>query len=118
MYAITPKGIGNPVCARQIQPGWPLANGEAFTVEEYSPDMVLAEDGLSLRVMTDTEIVASNTPPTNDQRVSIAFSRTYASKLLFNIIFDHENRLRALEGKSAITKLQLKKALENFLETL
>lgn len=48
-YAITPRGVGQPVSARRIEAGWPLAAGETFTVEVYSPGLVLAEDEQSLR---------------------------------------------------------------------
>lgn len=63
MYAIKPFGIGKPVGARAIADGWPLEEGEAFTVEHWAPDMVLAADGKSLRKATPaelTEIAASH----------------------------------------------------------
>lgn len=49
MYAITPSGVGRPVGARAIEPGWPLADGETFAVDDWYEDLVLAEDGKSLR---------------------------------------------------------------------
>ena len=56
MYAITPKGIGKKVGARAIRPDWGLAEGETFTVEDFNADMVLAEDGISLREPTVEEL--------------------------------------------------------------
>ena len=61
MFAITPRGIGKKVGARAIRPDWDLVEGETFTVEDFNEDMVLAEDGISLRQGTDTEL---NPPPT------------------------------------------------------
>jgi len=50
MYAITPKGTGNPPGARAIQRGWPLEPGETFTVDLPSVEgLVLAANGKSLR---------------------------------------------------------------------
>lgn len=57
MYAITAKGIGRPVGARKIKPDWQLADGETFTVEQYSSGMVLAEDERSLRLPNEAELV-------------------------------------------------------------
>ena len=56
MYALTPKGIGKKVGARSIRPDWGLAEGETFTVEDFNADMVLAEDGVSLREPTVEEL--------------------------------------------------------------
>jgi hypothetical protein len=56
MYAITTKGVGTYVGARSIEAGWPLADGETFTVSDYSPDMVLADDGNSLRKASPSEL--------------------------------------------------------------
>lgn len=49
MWAIKTNGVGKQVGARAVQPDWPLAEGEAFTVDSWTPGMVLAEDGVSLR---------------------------------------------------------------------
>jgi hypothetical protein len=59
MYAITSKGIGKKVGARSILPDWDLAEGETFTVEEFNEDLVLAEDGVSLREPTAEELEPS-----------------------------------------------------------
>ena len=61
MYAITPKGIGKKVGARAIKPEWELVEGETFKAEDFNADMVLAEDGISLRQGTELEL---NPPPT------------------------------------------------------
>ena len=50
MYAITPFGVGRPVGVRAIEPDWDLAAGETFVVDDWHEDLVLAEDGASLRV--------------------------------------------------------------------
>lgn len=50
MFAITPNGVGKPVGARRIRDGWPLAEGETFTLpgDTVIDGMVLAADGVSL----------------------------------------------------------------------
>lgn len=56
-WAITPRGIGRPVGARAIRKGWPLSEGEAFTVEAENPsEFVLAEGGASVRAGTEQEL--------------------------------------------------------------
>jgi len=57
MWAITPKGIGKPVGARAIQPDWDLSATEEFKTEEWSEDMILAEDGVSLRQERPDEVI-------------------------------------------------------------
>lgn len=49
-WAITPNGVGEPVGFRAVRPGWDLASGETFTVEQAdAPDgYVLAADGVSI----------------------------------------------------------------------
>jgi hypothetical protein len=60
-FAITPHGIGKPVGWRMIEEGWPLAQGETFTVDDDGvggatmPNKVLANDGVSLRLKTQAE---------------------------------------------------------------
>lgn len=49
LFAITPRGVGNPVGFRHIRPEWPLEIGEEFVVDVLPEDPVLAEDGISLR---------------------------------------------------------------------
>ena len=61
-WAITPKGVGNRVGARSIQEDWSLETGETFTVDEFHGDVVLGNDLLSLRKMTQAEIDAENNP--------------------------------------------------------
>lgn len=56
----------------------------------------------NLRDLTAQEIEARK-----DAQVDAAFQ-----KLLFDVNFDQENRLRALEGKPAITKAQYRNALK------
>lgn len=57
-YAITPKGIGKRPGARCVRDDTPLAPGETFFVNSFTPDLVLAEDGLSLRERTQEELDA------------------------------------------------------------
>jgi hypothetical protein len=63
MWAIEKKGIGEEVGARRIGKGWPLAEGEAFTVDHWEPGMRLAEDGTSLRAETTEERQAREAGP-------------------------------------------------------
>ena len=55
MYAITPRGIGKKVGARAIHTGMDLVNGETFKTTDWSEDMVLAEDEVSLRKAVGNE---------------------------------------------------------------
>lgn len=55
-YAITPRGIGKRPGARCIRDETPLAPGETFTVSDFTPDLVLAEDQISLREKTQDEL--------------------------------------------------------------
>ena len=59
MYAIEPIEIGKPVGARAIQPEWELVEGETFKVEEWNESLVLAEDEVSLRSLTEEETAAN-----------------------------------------------------------
>lgn len=57
MYAISPRGAGKPVGARCIADAvQPLAEGETFVVPEWSPDLVLAANGASLRKASAVEL--------------------------------------------------------------
>lgn len=59
MWAISPRGIGKAVGARSIAGVEMLGEGE-FAVDEWSSDLVLAEDGISLRAPSeDEEIIAA-----------------------------------------------------------
>jgi len=60
MFAITPKGIGKKVGMRQVRPDFKLTS-EEFIVEDWNRDMVLNEDGVSLRKGTVIEL---DPPPT------------------------------------------------------
>ena len=57
-YAITPSAIGAPVAWRAIRAGWPLVDGETFTVDEHPEGLVLADNRLSLRAPTNQEALA------------------------------------------------------------
>lgn len=55
-YAITPRGVGERPAWRTTKEGWPLKDGETFTVDFDPRNYVLAEDGASLRLRTEQEI--------------------------------------------------------------
>ena len=55
-YAIHPRGIGRRPGARCVRDDTPLASGETFFVTSFTPDLVLAEDSVSLRERTPEEI--------------------------------------------------------------
>lgn len=55
-YAITPKGIGRRPGGRCVRDETPLAPGETFFVSSFTSDLVLAEDGVSLRKKTPEEL--------------------------------------------------------------
>lgn len=112
MFAITPNGIGKKVGARRIKPNWDLAEGETFTVEDFNEDLVLAEDGVSLRQGTYEEL---NPIPTDEERIDSAFPQSDTGQLLIKLLFNIENRTRALEGKNPITMSQYKSALKDLL---
>ena len=53
-----------------------------------------------------------------DQELAGGFERDRVKRLLFEINFDQENRLRALEGSPSITKAQYRAALLSRLQAL
>lgn len=53
--------------------------------------------------------------PSDDERIDEAFPQTDVAVVLAKALLDHENRLRALEGKPAIAMAQLKTALKALL---
>jgi len=57
MFAITPRGIGKKVGARSIRQGDSLMEGETFVVEDFQESMILDQDGASLVVGDDIELV-------------------------------------------------------------
>lgn len=54
-YAITPKGVGRSPGIRAIKDTWDLRENETFSVLDYMPGQVLAEDGVHLRDKTPEE---------------------------------------------------------------
>lgn len=114
MWAITPGNVADYVGARRIKEDWPLENGETFTVAYYSPNMVLAEDGASLRYPTPEEVARLPSPPTSQEIVDATFSGN-SGDLLLDIILDIQNRIEALEGNPAITKAALKDKIKGLL---
>ena len=87
MYAITPRGVGKKVGARAIEDEWPLEPGETFKSDAWAPNMVLAEDGQSLRPGTEAELAPPTVPPPPETAV----------------LYDHENRIRVMEGQPPLT---------------
>lgn len=53
-----------------------------------------------------------------DNGVAEAYEGSTARRLLFEVNFDQENRLRALEGKPAVTEAQYRAALKGALKAL
>lgn len=49
---------------------------------------------------------------------SFVDSVTKEARLWFEVTFDHENRVRTLEGKPTVTRAQYRNALINFVKTL
>lgn len=87
-FAITPHGIGREVGWRLIEPGWALAEREAFTVEaDDIAGMVLADDGVSIRRKTQAEIDA------DVQAVTVEQARRAGIRAAPDLI-DLRNRLR------------------------
>lgn len=54
-------------------------------------------------------------PPTDEQRIDAAFPQTDIAQVLFKVILNQENRIRALESKPSIDATQLKVALKGML---
>jgi len=113
VWAISPNGIGERVGARRVNPGWELNQNETFVVDEYFPTMVLDSDGLSLRYPTPSELAAME--PTDLEIIDSAFSGRIG-KMLFDIIFDIQNRLAAVEGSQPISKADLKAQIKTILD--
>ena len=91
MYAITPRGIGKIVGARAIRADWSLEPGETFTVESYDPVLVLAENEISLREKTQSEINAELAEEARIQEINNAVSSdTVVNQLkaMTNVEFD------------------------------
>lgn len=53
-----------------------------------------------------------------DRSIAVIFEQDRIARLLFEINFDQENRIRVLEGKSIITKVVYRDALKTLLKTL
>jgi len=52
------------------------------------------------------------------EQVTSKFNQDKLYKLLFEVIFNHENRIRTLEGMPVITRAQLRVALKNIWASL
>ena len=81
------------------------------TVQVRRPDMVL-EDFAPYAIYVERWVAAAPPPPpqlTPDEIAQAAVDGK--DRLLFEVNFDQENRLRALEGKTAITRAQYRDAL-------
>ena len=53
-----------------------------------------------------------------DREIKSSFEASRVERLLFEINFDQENRLRVIEGSPSVTKTQYKNALKTVLKTL
>ena len=63
------------------------------------------------REVTAAECLALMPSPTKDERAVMAIDS--ADRLQFEIMFEHENRVRTLEGLAAVTRAQFRTALIN-----
>lgn len=52
------------------------------------------------------------------REIAVGFERDRLARLVFEIEFDQENRLRALEGKPAVTRAQYRDALVSRIKAL
>ncbi len=67
-----------------------------------------------IEAVTKQEVDATNAEKETNDRINVSkFDR-----LIFEIHFDGENRLRVLEGKQPISKLNYEKALKNIYRNL
>ena len=64
---------------------------------------------LEERVVTKAEYLALLVAPTADELAASAVDRV--DRLQFDVLFNHENRMRALEAKAPITPAQFRDAL-------
>lgn len=62
-------------------------------------------------VQEGNTIQAADPPPTQDERAAFAVDAT--DRLVFEILYDIESRMRVLESRAAITKVQYRTALIN-----
>ncbi len=69
---------------------------------------------IELDAVTDQEVIDSEL----DTEAGNQVEASNFNRLLFEIHFDAENRVRALEGKSLVTKLQYKTAVKNIYKGL
>ena len=69
---------------------------------------------IEIDIVTDQEVIDSELDKEADGQIE----NSKFNKLLFEIHFDAENRLRDLEGKTLITKAQYKTAIKNIYKGL
>ena len=69
-----------------------------------------------LDVVTDQEVIDSEADTKSSQVIDAVKNKFH--RLLFEINFKLENRVRVLEGNDTITKGQYKKAVKNLYKTL
>jgi len=113
MFAITIHGIGESVDARAIQTTWDLVEGESFKVDVWHENLVLAEDEISLREITDSEDL------TNYKTTAITANQTEAGRRISLLFGSVENgfiqnsaklKYRILNNIAEHSKLTLKTA--------
>jgi hypothetical protein len=68
-----------------------------------------------INAVTDAQVITGEIDAEADREVSGVLRK---DKMLFQVSFDVENRIRVLEGKPAVTKQQYKDALINIYKTL
>lgn len=113
--AVRSNGIGKVPELWFVKDDFELDGSRAdFLVDtdKIRDDFVVAEDGVSLRVGTPEEV---DPPKSDDDRIDEAFPQTDSARVIFDVFFDHENRIRALESKQPITRAQMRNALKTRL---
>lgn len=86
----------------------------AAVIRAGYPNLVADLDAGNLTFeVHDTE--PAGTPPAGQDPVTVEYAqlRDLALKKIGRFLFNHENRMRALEGKQAITRAQFRSAIEN-----
>lgn len=86
----------------------------AAVVRAGYPELVSDLDAKNLAFeLHDTEPTGIPPPAQDPLAMEYAQLKELALRRLARLLFNHENRLRALEGKQALTRTQFRNALEN-----
>ena len=90
--------------------GWKFNHQPGMRCKEDNGVLKIVEfpGGIPSQADQDTWTAEYNARDTSEERVDQVFQPTDKDRAFFNATFNHENRIRALEGKQPITKAQLK----------